>query len=275
MSEQAEVAPSEATGESIVSQETTSEATENTEGQEDQPAEGQKPEDTPDDKSESAKRRERRKAHEQRLLSEKEQAEREAEGIRKRLDRLKSAYAGETAPKEADFTDPIEYAAASALFKQRQSDIKRESDATEAQATEFDEKAASLEKERQAQLIEALEDQKAEARSRYTDFDAVFNAAHIPQSVAGVLIESEQAAEVAYHLGKHPALARQIAQLPPLAMAREIGRIEAVISRPAPKTQSSAPEPITPVNPKGTASKDPEKMSAAEWRAFREAGGRF
>jgi hypothetical protein len=60
--------------------------------------------------------------------------------------------------------------------------------------------------------------------------------------------------------------------LPPIEMARAMGRIEQMVSAPQPKTVSTAPKPINPVSPKPVGSKNFETMSASEWRAWREAG---
>lgn len=268
MTEQVEGDQIESPNEAVVSEDTASEATETTEGQEEsQPAKDD--DKSSEDKTESQKRRERRKAHEQKLMSEAAEAKREAEETRKRLDRIKAAYQGEAAPKESDFPDPLEYAAASAVFRQRQADVAREQRAIEEQANEHDQRASALEQERRTQRIEALEDQKADARSRYADFDAVFDRAFIPQHVAELVLESEQAADVAYHLGQKPALAREIAQMHPLAAARELGRIEAMISLPKPNIATQAPEPITPVRGQASAQRDPAKMSFEEYRKWR------
>lgn len=266
MTEEVQSAPGEAEETPIVE-------TEATEGQEqDPPAEGSEPEDKTDEKSESQKRRERRKAYEQRLLKEADEARREAEETRKRLGRIKSAYEGDAAPRESDFSDVIEYAAASALFKQRQADARREESAIEDKAKEYDQRAEQLKQERVRELVEALEDQKAEARTKYADFDKVFNSAFIPQHVADVVLESDVSADIAYFLGQRPALAREISQMPPLAMARQIGRIEASLSAPKPKTVTDAPAPINPVRGQSSATRDPEKMSYEEYRAARAAG---
>ena len=59
----------------------------------------------------------------------------------------------------------------------------------------------------------------------------------------------------------------------PVQRAREIGRIEATLA--APKPQSRAPDPISPVKSTVPVSKDPARMTAAEYDAWRQAGGTF
>jgi hypothetical protein len=270
MAEQEVVAPSEAAPE-VVSQETASEVTENTEGQETPPAEGQ-----PEEKTASQERRERRKAHEQRLRDEAEQARREAETLRKRMDRIKAAT-GEP-PKEGDFSDTIEYAAAVGAYKARAEAARVDATLIEDDAKEFDRRATEAEQARRHERDKAFVDAASEARERYADFDQVVAVTArsdvLSHEMADMVLESEIPADLAYHLGKHPEVARQLSQLPPLIAAREIGRIEAMLSVPKPKTATIAPPPITPVSGRGAvAAKNPADMNVNEFAAWRAAGG--
>lgn len=268
-------APGEAADESVM---TATELTEAETGQEEgQPAEDEARQAETEEKKKSAsqERRERRKAHEQRLAEEAENARRGEAEAQARLNRIKSAMQGESPPREGDFTDPIEFAAAKVLYQQRQTDARRqEAEVAEAVRAQS-EQAQRFEAARIQERAAALDEQKAEARAVYADFDQVFAAAIIPPHVAQIVLESDQAADVAYHLGKNPAVARQIAAMNPVQAAREIGRIEAQVSLPKPKTQSAAPSPITPVRPGGTSRKDPGSMTPAEFAKWRDAGGTF
>jgi hypothetical protein len=92
--------------------------------------------------------------------------------------------------------------------------------------------------------------------------------------MAEAIIESEKGAEVLYHLGSHPDEAKRIAMLSPLAAARELGRIEARLSMPAPRTTTKAPPPVKPVGASDAGvRKDPATMSQAEYEAWRAGGG--
>lgn len=265
-----QAAPSAAANEGVL---TATENTEATVGQEqDQPA----PEESEEKKkSASQERRERRKAHDQRLAEESAQERSKAEDYRQRLERIKAAAQGETPPEEGKFTDPVEFAAAKAIYSQRQSDARRREAEIEGDVQAHESRAKQLETARLQERGAALEEQKVDARTNYADFDTVFSSAYIPPHVAQIVIESDQAADVAYHLGKNPAVARQIAAMNPVQAAREIGRIEATLTLPKPKTQSAAPDPITPVKPGGLSRKDPGSMSPAEFAKWREAGGTF
>jgi hypothetical protein len=100
----------------------------------------------------------------------------------------------------------------------------------------------------------------------------------VSQELSLQVLESDQAADLTYYLGKNPDQARQLSVLfarNPVAAAMQLGRIEASLSRPKPRTQTQAPEPVTPVRGAARANPNPATMSATEYRQWREAGGRF
>ncbi len=136
------------------------------------------------------------------------------------------------------------------------------------------------ERAREHQRSLAAEHQKREevARDKYDDFDDVVYDADLPisQHMALAIQLSEVGPELAYHLGKNPKEAARIAQLHPLAQARELGKLEAkVASAEPPAKPSTAPDPIKPLASKGTAKQiydttDPRStktMSTSEWIA--------
>lgn len=87
------------------------------------------------------------------------------------------------------------------------------------------------------------------------------------------ILESDDGPALAYHLGKNPDLAEKIASLPPIAAARELGRLEAKLAREReqPPVISKAPPPppkIEGVEP--AIERDPDKMSTQDWVKWRE-----
>ena len=267
--------------ETVADEKSVSEATENTEGQdqEDQPA-GDKAEeaDDPDKKTATQSRRERRKAKEIQYKEEADAARKEAAAHKARAERILGAAKGEP-PKEADFNDPLEYAAALGAFKARQMGSQFDADQFLEDAKNYEGVATTLEeKQRQEQVKDFLE-QKEQAKARYADLDQVLAVAQrndiVSDDLAGMILESDLSVDLAYHLGKNPAVARSISALPPLQAARELGKIEARLTAPQARTQSAAPSPITPVKGSGTVTKDPSKMTATEYNKWRESGGTF
>jgi hypothetical protein len=261
------VAPSEATPE-VVQPET--EQDENTAGQPTEP-----PASETEEKSEAQKRRERRKAQEQRQQEEYSAAQQKAQEAEARLARIKASAQG-VEPKEADFQDVGEYWAAKGAWNYARQVGQVQVAEVSAEAEQA---KATLEYQRAAQISARQVEFQAEAqdaRTRYADFDAALavatNTQFVSPQIAEMVLSSEQPADLAYHLGKNPQLAVQLSQMPPLMAARELGKIEATLTAPAPKI-SKAPPPINPVRPNGTAVKRLEDMTASEYAAFRARGG--
>lgn len=122
-----------------------------------------------------------------------------------------------------------------------------------------DRKAEALIRQRDAEkqraMVEtAYEDRAEEARTKYDDFDDVVQnpRLRITNEMAESIMSSEIGPDLAYHLGSNPKEAERIANLSPLAQAREIGKLEAKLSsEPLTKKTTSAPAPISPVKSKG------------------------
>jgi hypothetical protein len=106
----------------------------------------------------------------------------------------------------------------------------------------------------------------------------------VSQAMAEVIAESEEGPAVAYYLANNLPMAEQIARLPPLAAARELGRIEAKLAaereaaKAAEKRVSQAPQPPPKVEgaadgagPVDPSTPESDKLSDAEWARRREA----
>lgn len=113
------------------------------------------------------------------------------------------------------------------------------------------------ERERREKMSETFLERSEKAIERYPDFnDVVSNPTlAINTDMAEFIAESEHGPDIAYHLGKNPALAARIANMSPIKAARELTSIELELaSKPKTKQPSKAPEPITPVGTRGRAS---------------------
>jgi hypothetical protein len=95
----------------------------------------------------------------------------------------------------------------------------------------------------------------------------------VSPAMAIAIKESEKGPEIILYLGRNREESARIASMSPFAAAKEIGRIEAGFLKPSaptpPKVISQAPEPITTVVSKGTATVDEEKLSMDDWVARR------
>lgn len=229
-------------------------------------------------KRESAKeRRERDKASRQKLRDDLAAAQAKIAEMEAANTRIATETQGIKKPVEAEFSDYAEYMAALVDWK---SDLKSSEQAQKTVTATAD--AAKQEAMRlqmaEADLLEKnWQSQAEEAATRYADFEKVVGQQGLfPKGSALVAMvqASDVAADLAYRLASDKALHDKLLRLHPVDAAREIGRLEATISTPKPRTSTKAPEPITPVRGTGGATRDPSKMSVAEFAAYRAAGGK-
>jgi hypothetical protein len=171
-----------------------------------------------------------------------------------------SDYPNEDAWSEAVAEWAEARAAEKAAAKLREETAQRE-------ARSSQERAAAAFKAREAKLAAVHEDY----------YDVAYGPVTITPEMAQVIQSLDAGPEVAYHLGKHPEIADRIAILPPHLAAAELGKIEALVTKPAPKPDpkvTKAPEPLSPISSTGgTAQKDPMKMSWEEFCEWRAKGG--
>jgi hypothetical protein len=136
--------------------------------------------------------------------------------------------------------------------------------------------AESVLQKRQAEdaRVHTITAHKARETKFAKDVPDYFEVAHhapVTQSMAEIVMESDKSADLAYYLGKNPEIAARIAQLPERTQARELGRIEAGLTKPVAPVVSQAPAPAPRLggSDSGTGAKpdtpDSDKLSDAEW----------
>jgi hypothetical protein len=241
------------------------------------PAEETAQAETEAEQTETQKRRERRKAAEQRILEEKAATDRKLEEANARLQRVQAAAAGHQEPKESDYTDIGAYWAAMGAFNYARTQAQMRVTEVAAEAEQAKEASKRIAAAQSQGRQEAFADAEQEARTRYADYDAVARNPNvmIAPALAEMILGSDQPADLAYHVAKNPDVSRALSTMPPQVAAFELGKIAAQMQVPQPKIASNAPAPINPVKPSGTTGKDPAKMTAAEYAAWRAAGGTF
>lgn len=134
------------------------------------------------------------------------------------------------------------------------------------------EQRAQQEAQQRANVQSEFQRRAAEFRAEASDFDMVAFNPSLPVSdaMAEAINASDMGPQVLYYLGKNPNEAARIAALPAIQAARELGRLETRISLPQPKTVTSAPKPVTPLDGGGSSRAiDPDKMTTEEWKAWR------
>lgn len=196
----------------------------------------------------------------QRQKAESRQAYWEREAKRQQRDRdTKPTQPGgdelidQTRPKpvSSQFDDYDQYLDALTDWKMEQ----REAKAKAAQSkSEAQERSAKFQKN----LMEGTE--------KYEDFDEIARNPDLPitQDMVNALFDCDHAADIAYYLGQNIQETRRIALLSPIAVAREIGKLEARFVGPPPKTKTNAPEATKPIGSHEKPPKSWEKMTASD-----------
>lgn len=111
-------------------------------------------------------------------------------------------------------------------------------------------KVKQLEQAEKAEKVQAFYEAEAELSAKVPDYnEAVSQVGFLAENdtVTQMILDSDKGAEVTYYLAKNPNEALAVAQMPPLEAARFIGRVEAKITPPTPKTTTAAPKPVPKV----------------------------
>lgn len=252
-------APVAAETDKSAEQGTTPEAAKAADGAEAEKVETEEKELTPGELKRKERNRERWRERQERL----ENAERRAAQAEAELAKIRSS------PKldRNQFEDPDEYVAALSAQKVRESF-----------AQDHETVAKQARQEAAQEVFRSWDAIKKEARQTMPDFDQYVNDdTPIHARMARPLIESDVAAEVAYYLGRNPEEAKALYEefeFSPARALRKLGRIEAQVSKPSPKTHSSAPKPAPILS--GSSSPpafDPKSAGVSEMQAIlRKAG---
>lgn len=111
------------------------------------------------------------------------------------------------------------------------------------------------------------------------DYIAITRDPSLPftRELVELAAESEKGPEVLYYLAKNREIADRIAELSPVAQAREIGRIEAKLEKPSapapppkPAVSQAPPPPPRLEATEPAVEKTPDQMSTKEWLRMRE-----
>lgn len=204
-------------------------------------------------------------------------AQREAET--KKLDDLINAQE----PDPAGYTTEQAYYKDYALWAMRKENAQRDKANIKPEPTpEVD--TGFMENEARVKVRQAII--KAGTQT-YDDFNEVVlenEGLTITPIMVDTMGDEDNAADIAYYLGKNPDIANRIARLPALMIAKEIGKISVLVAKdgesisqePDPNTDTitikkttSAPEPINPIGGRAPVKKPLDKMTNEEYRAAR------
>ena len=181
------------------------------------------------------------------LVWRQREAERRAEEAERRLRELESQKpAGQpkselVIPVESDYDDADEYRRA--LDTYTRSVLSEEAERRERQRTQQE-----TESQRQARL-KAHQDRCANYASEHADFIEDIKQATVPVTapMQEYMLDSDRSAELTHYLAKNPDHAFRIADMSPIAAARELAKVELALEQAQPKKLSDAPPPMSDV----------------------------
>jgi hypothetical protein len=225
-------------------------------------------------KRENRERRDREKTYKQKLREQAAEAERKVEEAEARKRKIMEAGQRQAQPAESDFPDYTEFQMAKALWRAKQAERAEAASEAGSEVEEARKRAEAFKSQEDRIVAAQWAEQVADAKAKYADFEAVALSGDVPISdiMAEAIRTSDSGADVAYYLGRNRAVAAQIARMTPIEAARAIGRIEATLTAPKARTETSAPAPISPIKGKASPTKSVDAMSMDEYAAGRRAG---
>ena len=122
-------------------------------------------------------------------------------------------------------------------------------------------------------LTASWESKRKEAQKDLPDYDEVLedSTSLVSDAMQQAIVSSDIGPRIAYYLAKNPEDTDRIYRMKPVQAAMEIGKIEAklVSNGTGQRRVSNAPAPARPIGGGGGSRKDPEKMTMAEYAAWR------
>jgi hypothetical protein len=261
--------PAEGTTPAPVTEEVTQQQVTDTQTPEAEPAEqASEPEGEPERKRLSgAQKAKRRETY---LLNQLAERERELQEARQARRANEDQPTADKPPVEEDFNgDWTAYVAAKAAYEAGNA-VERKLAARETKAWEA--RRSEAERERDMAHLDRVE----EAREVITDYDKVMagmKGVSISNELIREIKSSESGALIAYRLAQEPDRVQAMNHMTPMELAREMGRLEASVKKPAGKKQTTAPPPPTTLRGGVAPAIDLAKADMETYRATRIAQG--
>lgn len=203
--------------------------------------------------------------------------------VETKLEELSSKIPAEGRPKKEDFDEEDDYIEAL-------TDWKIDAKLNASQKKKVEKTTETEEKDQMLEMYDALDTVVENGKEKYDDFSELTTSDTLilTAEVAQIALDTEDPEDVLYYLASNPDVSETISGLDPIRIAKELGKIEAMLeskvkdededeieAKPEPKTklpkkQSKAPAPIQSVRTDGLTEKDPNKMSPKEYRTWRE-----
>jgi hypothetical protein len=200
------------------------------------------------------------------------EAERRAEALERELASLRQNQPAQHQPRSTDKAPKLEdFDFDQAAWAQAVTEYA----ATQAESRVEQKLSARSQQERQQTVQRSFEERAAKYAAEHPDFDQAMDNLGQTVRFSPELIEaigvSDHGPAVVHYLAQHLDEADRIARLPAHLAAVQLGRIEAKVSAPKPKPVTKAPDPAPSLGGgSSNASKDPQKMSYAEYKRYRQ-----
>lgn len=231
------------------------EAPETQDGVEEDGEEGREADGADDDQEGDGERPKRSRSGTARLKRERDALRQENEMLRSRVPAADDSAALDAAvrkrigdpPKEGDYGDWFDYRDAKAAYEAEKRVVARE-------ITEASGRQQRAHVEHVRSLAEDYQDNLKEAAAQIPDLvETLQKTKFVPTKTVELLIleTGENAPLVSYYLAQNERVADRLNAMPERQALREMGRIEALVSRPK-STATRAPAPLS--RPKGGAS---------------------
>lgn len=221
-----------------------------------------------EDKPRRASRAERQK----RALTAARARAAELEAKLAEVEQAKRQPAKDDRPKEQDFNG--DYAA----FERAQTAYEIKQAIREEKARDEETRVNERRSAERQEKLEAFDESEDQLRERVPDYDKVMKQAKndglkFAPHIGELILDSSKSAHLAYYLAGKPEKTSELNAMSPVQAAREIGRIEARLSLPTPDKSTKAPPPRSAPAGGAAAAPDPNKMSMADYKAWRDSGG--
>lgn len=211
-----------------------------------------------DKETKSHRKRRLRREREEQLRAEVERKDKEIFDLTRRIDALKdedpNAAENYDAANAQNAVNRAMRAQTQAQIDAAKADRERvESEAKEAARAAWDEQVAEL---------AHIKDFAQKVYDPKTPFE---------QHVALAVTQMERGPEIAYALANDHERLRRLAKLPPIQLGAELARIEAGLTTPKPKLQSSAPAPLKTL--KGSTTAPDVSLETADYETYKKLRG--
>lgn len=176
-------------------------------------------------------------------------------------------------PDRFDYDSDEDYSKAVSTYQQKNAQWVSEI------LTQREQAAAAKQQETHRQAVfnerqQTLKTKMDAGREKYADFEAVAFNPTVPltSAMTETIIDADNSADIAYHLGTNPQEAARISNLSPMQQVMEIAKLDVTMASKQTKI-TKAPPPSEPVS-SGDAGAviDPDRLPIEEWRRLRNEG---